>query len=522
MGVLADPVAGKELRSVSRRWQTYVGRVLFVAATGALIYAFWQDAWKATISVSASAELSRRLFLRCEAVTAVLTVLAAVIAASDMLAREIRNGSLGLLLMTELTPAKVVLGKWKGAMMIALSLYLCSVPVLAISVYLGGSGAADLFRSALFTIGMTGVGAAVALRFSARMRSPGAAAAASLPLTLWWFGALVLADRIGDTAFAALFQSSTVLHHGGIMTSVVAFSICTMHLTKAVSLVRERTALQPGPEQLVREQRALKIDEHRELTGTKAPRMLSNWRSVWQDNPLLWKEFTLRPALRLSHGSRTTAYFLLTTMLVATWAGSGGGNGFFLPWGAFFTLGALVSGALLFAPEKENHQWLLLLSTPVTPAQIIRAKLIGGLVYPEAAGLVLLYLLSLFVWLGSQSFVTFLLVAPAATLFILFAYSLSAAASLRAKTARGAFLFAAGIVALLIVVPPFISQVLRTPVWIDALSPLSLIDSLQPGRSYLPVRTAELLLRFFAIYLPATLVLPLEMVLRFRRVATRT
>ena len=55
MGVLADPVTGKELRSVSRRWQTYVGRVLFVAATGALIYAFWQDAWKATISVSASA-----------------------------------------------------------------------------------------------------------------------------------------------------------------------------------------------------------------------------------------------------------------------------------------------------------------------------------------------------------------------------------------------------------------------------------------------------------------------------------
>ena len=34
MGVLADPVTGKELRSVSRRWQTYVGRVVFVAATG--------------------------------------------------------------------------------------------------------------------------------------------------------------------------------------------------------------------------------------------------------------------------------------------------------------------------------------------------------------------------------------------------------------------------------------------------------------------------------------------------------
>jgi ABC-type transport system involved in cytochrome c biogenesis permease component len=113
MGVIADPVAAKELRTVSRRWQTYVGRVLFVAATGYLIYAFTKDALRATMSPSAYAELSRQLFVRCEAVTTVLTVLAAVIAASDMLAREIRNGSLGLLLLTDLTPGRVVLLCWQ-------------------------------------------------------------------------------------------------------------------------------------------------------------------------------------------------------------------------------------------------------------------------------------------------------------------------------------------------------------------------------------------------------------------------
>jgi ABC-type transport system involved in multi-copper enzyme maturation permease subunit len=510
MGVLADPVAGKELRSVSRRWQTYVGRVLFVAATGYLIYQFSREAWKSS-NVSAYAQLSRQLFFRCEAVTTVLTVLAAVIAASDMLAREIRNGSLGLLLLTDLTPGRVVLGKWKGAMMIALSLYLCSVPVLGIAVYLGGVGPVDLLRSATFTIGLTAVGAAVALRFSARMRSPGAAAAASVPMTLWWFAVLVLVDMLGDAATAALFGSSQLLHHGGVTTSVVAVSICALHLGKAVSLVRERTALLPGPDQLVREQRALQVEEYRELHGTKPPRMLSNWRSVWQDNPLLWKEFTLRPALRLSEGLRTTATFLVAVLFFATWVSSRSGDDFFLPWGVFFILAALMSGSLLFAPEKENHQWALLLSTPVTPTEIIRAKLIGGLVFPEIAGIMLLYLLSLVLWLGHLPIVTMMLLSTAATLFILFAYALAAAASFRAKTARGAFLFAAGIVALLVVVPPFFSGS-----WIEALSPATALTAGHPRRS------DELLVRFFSIYLPATLALPLEMVLRFRRVATRT
>jgi ABC-type transport system involved in multi-copper enzyme maturation permease subunit len=509
MGVLADPVAGKELRSVSRRWQTYVGRVLFVAATGYLVYAFSRDAWRVT-NVSAYAALSRQLFFRCEAVTTVLTVLAAVIAASDMLAREIRNGSLGLLLLTDLSPGRVVLGKWKGAMMIALSLYLCTVPVLGIAVYLGGVGAGDLLRSAVFTIGLSAVGAAVALRFSARMRSPGAAAAASVPLTLWWFAVLVPADMLGDAAYAALFGSTLVLHHGGVMTSAVAFTICVMHLGKTVSLVRERTALLPGPDQLVREQRALKADEYREFLGIPPTRMLSNWRSVWQDNPLLWKEFTLRPALRLSQGARTAAYFILCGLFLATWLERTRDQFFFL-WSALFTIGALVSGSLLFAPEKEGRQWLLLLSTPVTPGQIIRAKLLGGLVFPEVTGLVFLYLLALVLWLGHLSIVTIFVVSTAATLFILFAYALAAAASFRAKTARGAFLFAACIVALLIVVPTFFRGT-----WIEALSP---VTALTAGHGY---RSFELLLWFFAIYLPATLVLPLEMVLRFRRVATRT
>lgn len=70
-----DPVALKELRSVSRRWQTYVGRCLFVGITAALLYEYCKDAWRgelgvpATMSVSQVAQLGRAIFIRCEGVS---------------------------------------------------------------------------------------------------------------------------------------------------------------------------------------------------------------------------------------------------------------------------------------------------------------------------------------------------------------------------------------------------------------------------------------------------------------------
>src|SRR6516162_1947877 len=101
-----------------------------------------------------------------------------------MIARETRNGTLGILLLSSLTPARVVVGKWKSVMMIALSIYLCGLPVQAIAVYLQGVGPADLVRSAAWTLGVAAVAGAVSIYFSARLKSGGAAVAATLPLML--------------------------------------------------------------------------------------------------------------------------------------------------------------------------------------------------------------------------------------------------------------------------------------------------------------------------------------------------
>jgi len=538
-----DPVALKELRGVSRRWQTYVGRCLYVGITAVLLHQYWKDNLVAaegeepTTSISQYAVLGRAIFERCEWVSLALTVLAAVIAGAEMIARETRAGTLGLLLLTPLTPHRVVLGKWKGAMMIALALYLCSIPVLAIAVYLGGVGPADLARSAAFTLGLASTSAALGLYSSARLKSAGAAVAATLPMVLGMFLAFRAADVL-VTIFAGLvFGTGAILaHQGGIATTFVALLSTILALHAAVRQVRFRTVSIEGEADHARELRTLALDEVREKRGTRPQRLLLRWRSVWEGNPLLWKEFTLRPALRIREDWRARSYVFLFFIFLVSWVGTSyhGGRGFFPLWGAFFVIVSIVGGCLLFAPEKEGRQWLLLLSTPVTPSEIVRAKLLCGLIFPEALGMIVLYVLAIAVWLGFQRMEVLTGLIAGATLFLLFCYALSAAASLRVRTARTAFLFTAGVVAFLVTLPPLLSGALRplagarSPIWIvvwnwfDAIDPVMVFDRFALDPRYPTAVSAEAidgLLRFFAIYLPLTLLLPVEMVLRFRKIA---
>lgn len=537
-----DPVTTKELQSVSRRWQTYVGRCLYVGITAYILYGYWKEVWRGeagslgTVSVSRYALLGREIFVRCEWVSLALTALAAVLAGADMIAKEIRTGTLGLLFLTPLTPHQVVFGKWKGAMMIATALYLCSLPVLAIAVYLGGVGAVDLARSAALALGLAAVGAAMSIYFSSRLKSGGASVAVTIPLLLLTLAAFGVADFFGNLVLQMAFGSRSLHHAGGIATLLVTAFLCTLLLDKTVRHLRERTGAIPGPVELARERRALALEEVRDQRASTPRRILRTWRAVWEESPLMWKEFTLRPALRVREDWRAKVYILLFGIFFLSWfmADFDRGHGFFHLWGAFYTVVALAGGCLLFAPEKEGRQWLLLLSTPVTAVQIVRAKLLCGLLFPEGIGLIFLYLMVLMAWLGFQRMETIGAVTGTATLFILFAYALSAAASLRAKTARGAFLFAAGIVAFLVTAPPLLSAAVR-PLrlvhgfawneawnWFEALDPVTVLESFELGDRYpraMPPLAFERALRFVTLYLPVTLLLPVEMVLRFRRIA---
>jgi ABC-type transport system involved in multi-copper enzyme maturation permease subunit len=540
-----DPVALKELRGVSRRWQTYLGRCLYVGITAALLYQYWKEHWVGAVSdtpivsVSEFAALGRAIFTRCEWVSLGLTVLVAAIAGSEMLAREIRAGTLGLLLLTPLSPHSVVLGKWKGAALIAVALYACSTPVLAIAVYLGGPAPGDLARSAIFTLSLASVAAAIGLYYSARLGATGPAVAATVPAMIGVFITLWLADQLGNTLIEmARWGAAVRLHHGGLATAALSALGTVVAINAAVRQVRIRTGAIPGTQDHARELRTLALDELRERNKSKPVRVLLRWRAVWEGNPLLWKEFTLRPALRIREDWRARSYVLLYFLFMASWVVTAcfQGAGFFPLWGAFFVMVAIAGGSLLFAPEKEGRQWLLLLSTPVTPVEIVRAKLLCGLIFPEALGMLVLYVFALAAWIGGQRMEVAAALILASTLFLAFCYALSAAASLRVRTARTAFLFTGGIAAALVTLPELLSGALRPFAgsrpsgwtiawdWIESLDPVLVFDrflSRDWSRMHDPAQAVDGLFRFVLLYLPVTLLLPVEMVVRFRKIALR-
>ena len=71
-----------------------------------------------------------------------------------------------IILMTPLTPFRVVTAKWGAVLVQTLTLLLSGAPALAICAYLGGVGPEDLLRSLAVCLVASGFGAALALHAS--------------------------------------------------------------------------------------------------------------------------------------------------------------------------------------------------------------------------------------------------------------------------------------------------------------------------------------------------------------------
>lgn len=167
MGVL--PVIGRELIAQARQPATHGLRV---AGAGVLAVGFWyalnrheglvQFARIAGGSVGPQlaggalfGSLNLAIFLALWLGVPLLT--------ADAISRERREGTLGLLFLTPLRPAGVVLGKATVHILRALTLYLTMIPWLMVPVVLGGVGWADVAMAALVNAGILLVALAAGL-----------------------------------------------------------------------------------------------------------------------------------------------------------------------------------------------------------------------------------------------------------------------------------------------------------------------------------------------------------------------
>lgn len=138
------PIVARELRVAARRRAAHWNRV--VAALLALVVCTLVFA---NFAVGGLAELGLALFVSLAWLAMVFCALAGARLTADTIAEERREGTLGLLFLTDLKGYDIVLGKLAASSLNAVYSLLAIVPVLGGSLLFGGVSGAQFWRSVL-------------------------------------------------------------------------------------------------------------------------------------------------------------------------------------------------------------------------------------------------------------------------------------------------------------------------------------------------------------------------------------
>ena len=169
-------VACREVRSASRRASTYWSRVAAAGGGGAVLLILMLQAAVGIIS-------GRMLFATCIWIAFLLCLLEGVRQASTSIVEERVEGTLGLLLLTRVRGAELLLGKFAALMFFALQTLIAVGPVVGMSLVLGGVSGWEVVRGALALANTLVVALTIGLMISARSREPARAMIATF-LTL--------------------------------------------------------------------------------------------------------------------------------------------------------------------------------------------------------------------------------------------------------------------------------------------------------------------------------------------------
>jgi ABC-2 type transporter len=179
------PIVGRELRVAARRPSTYwtrafAGLVAILFFGGAL---FFQ-------SGVAPKQLGQSIFNVVSGIFLFTSLAAGIRYTSDCLSEEKREGTLGLLFLTDLRGYDVVLGKLAATSLSCLYGLLAIFPVLAIPLLMGGVAVAEFWRMVLVLLNALFLSLSVGMLVSAISRNARKAMSATLLLLVALSGGL--------------------------------------------------------------------------------------------------------------------------------------------------------------------------------------------------------------------------------------------------------------------------------------------------------------------------------------------
>src|SRR5664279_4708229 len=173
------PIVERELRVAARRPGTYWTR--WFAALGMMLV------WLLLVAANRrmpAAELSQFLFVSFGVLALGFCMLAGIFLTADCLSEEKREGTLGLLFLTDLKGYDVVLGKLVATSLNGFYAVLAVVPVMALPLLLGGIEPGEFGRMAVVVVNTLFFSLALGMCVSALSRSPRKAMAMTFLLIL--------------------------------------------------------------------------------------------------------------------------------------------------------------------------------------------------------------------------------------------------------------------------------------------------------------------------------------------------
>lgn len=161
---MTSPLVHRELLVQGRYWGNYWQRVLVAGGGAAGLGILWATQALSSLLggvVVPSAVFAAVVLGSIHAVVSLVLGAGGAVLTADCLARERREGTLGLLFLTPLTPRDIAAGKCVAQILRMGSLWLAAVPLLAIPLLMGGVTPRNIIDALLahFTLGCTGLAA---------------------------------------------------------------------------------------------------------------------------------------------------------------------------------------------------------------------------------------------------------------------------------------------------------------------------------------------------------------------------
>ena len=179
------PIVARELRVAARRPSTYWARCgagLTIIVIGTWFFLMYSE--------RPTQEIALGLFLILSGSALFYCLLSGVWFTADCLSEEKREGTLGLLFLTDLKGYDVVVGKLVASSLNGFYAVLAMVPILALPLLLGGVTPGEFGRMALVAVNTLFFSLALGIYVSTMSRSPRKAIAGTVLLILFFTGFL--------------------------------------------------------------------------------------------------------------------------------------------------------------------------------------------------------------------------------------------------------------------------------------------------------------------------------------------